>query len=335
MSQDNKGRTMIGSRALAIGSALAVVGLAAAGVVIWKSQREPLATKIVAPPQGPSKVETPAPPLKPPIDYDAVRKDAQTTLRASLRETEPAIRSEGSDMLGKIKDQPSVPVLTELAEKDPDSAVRGHVAEALGRIGATQTRDLLGKLEAVAMPPLKVYYASALARLGDPGAVKRLLGYARSKDLSVSFKAGLTLADVSQPGDPKTIAALRALAAQEAELNQLAPYAGALILTRMAALHDAEARKVLYALLDNEDEGARLAAAEGLAKLGDHSGKKVLQDVLANKSSPNRLVAAVAQLPLGEYGGLAASAMAHGYRQASSPVARTPLSTMRISPSAS
>src|SRR5262249_26682209 len=76
-------------------------------------------------------------------------------------------------------------------------------------------------------------------------------------------------------------------------------------LTRLAALHDATARKALYATLDNQDEGARLAAAEGLAKLGDDAGKAVLHEVFANPASPNRLVAAVAQIPLGEYGGLA------------------------------
>jgi serine/threonine-protein kinase len=291
-------------RSIVIVISLGVVAIAVAGAAIWRSQQE-TPHKVTTP--GHEDVVHTAPPrppvpVDPPIDYDAVRKDAQTTLRASLRRTEFAVRVLGSDALGKIKDQPSVPPLTELTEKDPDDRVRGHAADALGTIGARATAPVLAKLEAAAPPALKVWYASALARLGDKAAAKRLLAYARSKDLAVSFKAGLTLADISPPGDRSAIAALKALVKH---MPKLEPYAGALLLTKMAALRDAGARKILYALLENQDEGVRLAAAEGLAKLGDDAGKKVLQDVAANQASPNRLVAAEAQIPLGEYGGLA------------------------------
>ena len=293
-----------GKRGLVIGGGLAVAAIAS--VAIWQSQQPTRAPVVVATtkPGSDPTAGKPRPPVDKPLDYDAIRKDAQTALRASLRETEPAVRVQGSDALGKIRDQPSVPPLTELTEKDPDAEVRGHAADALGTLGASAAAQLLGRLETAAPPPLKVWYASALARLGDKGAGTRLLAYARNQDLAVSFKAGLTLADISRPGDQNAIAALKAIAVHEAELNRLAPYAGALILTKMAALRDANARKILYAILENKDEGARLAAAEGLAKLGDDAGKKVLQDVLANQASPNRLVAAVAQIPLGEYGGL-------------------------------
>jgi len=40
-------------------------------------------------------------------------------------------------------------------------------------------------------------------------------------------------------------------------MKGLFPYAGPLVLTRLGALHDATARKALYAILDNQDEGAR------------------------------------------------------------------------------
>ncbi|TMQ11267.1 MAG: hypothetical protein E6J91_23760 [Deltaproteobacteria bacterium] len=292
-----------GARAFVIGGVLAAAGIA--GIAIWQSRQEPA--------HPPAAVATPAPtpapkepprPVDRPLDHDALRKDAQILLRGTLRETEPAVRVQGSDALGAIKDQPSTPALTELTERDPDHEVRGHTAEALGAIGAATAAPLLTRLEVAAPPPLNVWYASALARLGDKTATRRLLEYAHSKDLAVSFKAGITLAEVSRPGDAAAIAALRAIARHEAELNSVAPYAGALILTRLTALHDAAARKLLYAILEHPDEGARLAAAEGLAKLGDDAGKKLLAGVLANPASPNRLVAAVAQIPLGEYGGL-------------------------------
>jgi HEAT repeat protein len=287
-------------RPVMIIGALAVI--AVAGVVIWKSTQQPGDRAAAVAPVTTEPARS-TPPVEKPIDHDTVRKEAQRTLRASLEEAEPAVRVQGADALGKIKDEPSVPALTELTEKDPDAEVRGHTADALGVIGASATTQLLGKLEAAAPAPLKVWYASALARLADKGARKRLLAYARDKDLAVSFKAGLTLADISQPGDKDAIAALKALAVHEAELNKLAPYAGALILTKLAALRDANARKILYSILESKDEGSRLAAAEGLAKLGDDSGKQVLQEVFANEASPNRLVATVALIPLGEYGG--------------------------------
>ncbi|HWO24483.1 MAG TPA: HEAT repeat domain-containing protein [Kofleriaceae bacterium] len=286
-------------RAIAItGAAITVVAIAIAGVAIWKAQQQEA-------PETPAVAPSPPPPVaERPLDHDAIRKDAQEVLRASLRESEPAVRMQGSEALGKIRDQPSVPALTELAEKDPDPEVRGHAAAALGMIGAPTVTALLVKLEAAAPSPLKVWYAAALARLGGEDEREHLLTYAHDKDLAVSFKAVLSLADVSPPGDLNTIAALQALALHEAELAAFVPHAGPLLLTRMTARHDASARKRLRALLDDKQEGTRLAAAEGLAKLGDDAGKKVLQEVLANAASPNRLAAAAALISLGEYGGL-------------------------------
>ena len=294
-------------RPVAIYAAVGVVAVAAAAFAVVKATSKhepdapPPAPAVTAQPRPP--VETPKPPPPKPIDYDQVRKDAQVTLRASLQEAEPVVRVAGSDALGKIKDQPSVGALTELAQNDPDPETRGHAADALGQIGANAAIAVLKKLEPAATPQLKVWYASALARLGEKAAKARLLQYAGDKDLTVAFKAALSLADVSQPGDAATIKALRLLAGHEAELNDIAPYAGAVILTKMAALHDAQARKILYSILEAKDEGSRLAAAEGLAKLGDDAGKKVLEDVFANEASPNRLVAGVALLPLGDYVG--------------------------------
>ncbi len=289
-----------GKRTGVIVGALAVAGLGIAGVAIWQ-QQQPEPAPVAEPAPAPTPAPGPEQPAEKPLDPEAVRKDAQAILRASLREAEPAVRVQGSDALGKLKDQPSVPALTELTEKDPDAEVRGHSGEALGAIGASDAAPLLAQLEQAAPPPLKVWYASALARLGDKGARARLLQHARARDVAVSFKAALALADTSQPGDRQAIQALAALADHNAKLNELAPYA--LILTRMAALRDATARKTLYALLERDHENARLAAAEGLAKLGDDAGKKILEDVLANQASPNQLAAAVALIPLGEYGG--------------------------------
>jgi HEAT repeat protein len=244
------------------------------------------------------------PPPPAALDYAALRAAAQGTLRESLRVVEPAVRVQGSDDLGKIKDQPSVPTLADLTEHDPDAEVRGHSAAALGVLGAASTARVLARLEDDAPPALKVWYASALARLGDKGAARRLLTYARSADLAVAFPAALMLADASVPGDKKVTAALQAMASREAELAQQDPYAGVTLAAKLTALRDARARDYLYGLLGHAREDVRLAAAEGLARLGSDEGKTVLGQVAANPASPNRLVAAVTQIAVGEYGGL-------------------------------
>ena len=226
-----------------------------------------------------------------------------TLTNAALAHTEPRVRVQGSDAVGDVRDEASVPKLIELTHGDPDDEVRGHAAGALGSIGASNAAPELGILEAKATPPLRVWYATSLLRLGDKKARKRLVQYAHDKNLAVAYKAAMALADASKPGDPEAIAALTALAAREAELNDIAPYAGAVILTRLAGLHHPQARALLYQILEQKDEGARLAAAEGLARLGDESGRNVLLAVVASEASPNRVVAAVALVRLGDYSG--------------------------------
>ncbi|MGH2899255.1 MAG: HEAT repeat domain-containing protein, partial [Solirubrobacteraceae bacterium] len=158
-------------------------------------------------------------------------------------------------------------------------------------------------LETGAGPGLKVWYASALAKLGDRNARKRLAGLAHNKRLDIAFPAALKLADVSRPGDKPALDALRALAAHEAALKDLVPNPGAVLLGKLAALRDEQARKLLYGLLDDNEEGVRLTAAEQLADLGNDAGHQVLQGILANRASPNRLLAAAALILLGDYSG--------------------------------
>lgn len=282
-------------RAGVIGSALGVTMLAAASIAIvaWPPDEPP--ASVLAPFESPLRPLDEAPPCS----------VAQDTLRAALRDTEPAVRMQAAEALGKLEDAPSIPALVELTEQDPDDDVRGGAAEALAAIGAAATVPLLQRLETAARPPLKVSYASALAQLGDAPASKQLLAYADNKDLAVSFKAWRELAGRRLPTSPQVIAALVALAARATELDALQPYAGTTILIRLAALHDATARESLHALLEQRDEGVRVAAADGLARLGDDAGRQVLRDVLANQRSPNRLVAAVAQIAIGDHSGRA------------------------------
>ncbi|HXU64848.1 MAG TPA: HEAT repeat domain-containing protein, partial [Polyangia bacterium] len=262
---------------------------AGAGAAAWRWHH------LKAPPAAPAGAAI--------TDYGALRAQAQQTLRAALQQPLAPVRVLGADALGKLRDQPSLPVLSELAERDPDAEVRGHSAAALGALGDLTVAPRLAKLEEAAPPPLKVWFAAALARLGDAHAAGRLAGYAGAPDLAVAFPAGLLLADVSAPGDAAAMAALKKLAGRESELVRRDPMAPVTLAMKLAALRDAGARQYLVGLLQHPNEGARLAAAQALAKLGDGAGRALLATIVADPASPDRLVAALAEIPLGERGG--------------------------------
>lgn len=240
---------------------------------------------------------------KPEIDRAKARANAYRVIRESLRESMPQVRAQACDATGKAEDHASIATLTGLVQTDPSHVVRGHAASALATLRAGSAVPLLDKLKTSAPPGLAVWFADALARLGNKDARKQLLGFAQKKDVAVSFRACLALANLARAGDKQVIGALRRLAAREAELNKIAPYAGAVILTKLARLKFAAARDMLYKLLEQKDAGTRSAAAEGLAKLGDEAGRRVLRQILGDASSPYRTAAAVALVSLGDYTG--------------------------------
>jgi serine/threonine protein kinase/HEAT repeat protein len=284
-------------------AAFAVAGLVVAAVAIGTSHDPVPAPRIVVP-QSPHTPIPPTPPV-PALPADPLlRERATTTMQAGLTDAEPGVRKYVAEALGAAREQAMVRELTQLAQADPDEEVRGRAAYALGALGAKATAPALAKHEITASAPLKVWYASALARFGDPRAASRLLGYARDRDLNVSLAACLNLADVTRPGDARAIAALRAIATRENELNRHMSYGGLVILAKAAALRDQTARKALYAALDDASDRVRFAAAAQLARIGDDVGREVLRTAFADQGSPDRLPAAVTLIALGEYAGL-------------------------------
>ena len=235
------------------------------------------------------------------LDLEALRDRARSILRGSLSAPEPDTRSHGADALAAVGDDESVDPLVEVVEGDPDLGVRGHAAAALAVLGGASEREVLEAIYGDAPPALKVWFDHALFELGDREARSRLREAASSRELAVSLRAALALADISKSGDREAIAALTRLAAREAELVDVAPYAGILILAKLAALRHEPARKALLEALARADEAIRLAAAEGLARLGDEAASETLKTILDDKSSPNRLIAGRALVFLGDY----------------------------------
>ena len=285
--------------------AVGVIGAVVGGYVLTRGDKRatPAQPDVVRPDPGPAPGPAPTPPAPPALDLDQVGRDARVVLRASLGDSEPQVRVHGTDGVAAVKDRESEPRLLELVATDPDALVRGHAASALGALGVTAAKKPLTAAEKQAEPALRSWYAGALARLGDRDARKRLVKYAKDDELAVAFRAALVLADLSEGGDRDAIAALMRLAAREAELNDVAPYAGAVLLGKLAALREERARTVLYQLLEDKNERSRLAAAEGLARLGDEAALAPLKQTLDDPASPNRLVAAVALVALGDYAG--------------------------------
>ena len=294
--------------ALTIIAGVAVVAAIGLGVAYFLSNRssseEPVAgggsgePVVVKEDAGPT-------PVADDIDLAKLTTDAQALLRQSLSETEPALRSAGASGLAVVGDRESGQAIAKLVEADPDPTVRGHAADALARLPHPGGDEVIASSYDKAPPALKVWLDEALLRFGQDNrqARRRLTRAAGDKDLGISFKAALALAELSEPGDKKAIRSLSKMAAREAELTSVAPYAGLVILTKLARLREEKARAVLIETLKNKDEAARVAAAEGLARLGDEAGRDALLAIVSDNSSPNQIVAARALVVLGDYSG--------------------------------
>jgi serine/threonine protein kinase len=273
--------------------ALLLTGAAAAAIYAVIIDREPEQRAAVAVDAG----------TKPALELGDTQERAGQTLRDALALPDPAARRDGADALAAVRDESAVPPLARAVERDPDLGVRGHAAAALAVLGGADERQILEAIYGEAPPELEVWFDQALHQLGDDEARDRLRDAASSRELAVSLRAALALADVSRAGDKAAVKALTRLAEREAELADVAPYAGVVILTKLAALRHPEARRALIEALTRTDEAAQLAAAEGLARLGDEAARAPLARILKDAASPNRMVAGRALVFLGDYSG--------------------------------
>ncbi|MEM9491672.1 MAG: HEAT repeat domain-containing protein, partial [Myxococcota bacterium] len=283
--------------------ALAVGGALVAQTLMDDGEDLAAAARTDRPPAEPAPSPEPDEPVPPTLDTKAVKGEARALIRGALGDVEPAVRVSACTAVGEVRDQPSIPELVDLTRADPDAEVRGRAATALAALGASDHMDTLAALARDAAPGLQVSYAEALLRLGRDKERRTLLRYAGKRDLGVSFAAATALAELSEPGDRKVRRALEKLVRREAELNDIAPYAGVTLLAHLARLGHDKAYDTLRQTLQHSAEPARLAAAEALARLGDESGTETLRAVLGDSASPNRPVAAAALIALGDYSG--------------------------------
>jgi serine/threonine protein kinase/HEAT repeat protein len=278
---------------------------AAGGVAYWRARPDDAVStlsKSSIQGAGQEPVEpTVAPSAASALDPEVIRKQSLDVIRQGAMDSDGEHRTVAIVAIGEVRDRDSMKLMLETAQTDANLGVRGAAANTLGLIGDSSVVAAMSDTETKASPELQVWFAAALARLGQSEARLRLEKYASATDLGVALKATLELAELSQPGDKAAIASLQRLVDRESELNQVAPYIGAVLLTKLARLRQPKARDILYSILGESDEGARVAAAVGLAHIGDDGGKQVLTDTLSNAASPNQLLAGKALMELGDY----------------------------------
>lgn len=255
----------------------------------------PAAEAIAAPP--------PAPPAPPALDPGRERGLASQELDRHGEDVAPEVRRFWISQIGDLADTSFRASVQARFVREPDPEVRAMEARALGVLAAEEARPAILERLPGAEPELAVWYVEALCRLQHAPSCKRLQALASHQALAVAFKATLAVADLSEPGDARAIRLLEALARREVELREFHALAGLTILSRLARLGHARARKQLYALLEHQDALLRLSAARSLAWIGDETGKDVLLAIFNDGQSPHRVDAALGLVQLGDYAG--------------------------------
>lgn len=288
-------RSMLGL-AIAV-SAISAIAIAAS-VFTGRSPAPP-------PPPRPEPVAVPqpAPPAEPAFDPSRERKNATDELDRHGEDVEPQVRRSWISQVIELADPSFGSSVQARFVRESDPEVRGMQARALGVFGAEEARPVILERLPGAEPELAVWYVEALCRLEHAPSCSRLQALAAHKTLAVAFKATLAVADLSEPGDARAIRLLEALARREVELREFHAMAGLTILSRLARLGHARARKQLYHLLEHEDVLLRLSAAKSLAWIGDETGKDVMLAIFNDGQSPHRVDAALGLVQLGDYAG--------------------------------
>jgi hypothetical protein len=132
--------------------------------------------------------------------------DLGTTALPALREalgigSSPA-RALAASLLGLHGDVPATPALTAaVGDADSPAEIRRAAAEALGRIGAPQAGEVLGRVTALGSDPaLRRAAAEALGRIGDPESAPALVAGMAAADLSVRAACADALAAIGREG---------------------------------------------------------------------------------------------------------------------------------------
>ena len=261
----------------------------------------------------PENVETPTPPPEPSFSNDELKRASVACIEGGFDAVEPGERVTSYHACTEIQHTAGGPLLIKRLSEEADSVARGHLVEALGKLGTPEARSLLDELYQETEPPLEPWFAGALYRLGVDDARSWLVELARNDDIDISLKAALALADISDPGDLPAQEALNRLYQRQDELRDVDIEAPYLVLIEMARLGNELALQQLYSWLEEDHEYRQVVVAEGLARIGDESGKGLLRAVLDDEGSEYRVRAAAALIEIGDYSGheVLSGALAH------------------------
>ncbi|MDE3242601.1 MAG: HEAT repeat domain-containing protein [Nitrospirota bacterium] len=177
--------------------------------------------------------------------------DTAASLRDGLFDPDTLVRQHSAWALGNLGEAAIDPAGLVLVQKlnDPSPAVKSTVAQAIGKIGATQGMvELLGDALEEADPATRRAVVQALGWLESPSAYQMLLDALTDEDAAVRQGAVAALGEL---GDPHALPALR------------------------------------QRLLKDPDVGVRSEAAFRLGKLGDDALLPMLQFISAKDEDAN------------------------------------------------
>ncbi|WP_199351133.1 HEAT repeat domain-containing protein [Haliangium ochraceum] len=234
------------------------------------------------------------------FDPNVEKIAARAVIEDHADDVAPEVRGAWADVLSRLGDVWFRAAAVERFAREPDAEVQALMAKLLAALGANDMVPALREAMAEAAPIQAVWYADALCELEQQSACDELREMSSHQDLAVAFTASLAATERNALDDAEMLSALERLAEREVELKEFDALSGIAILSRLALLGHARARRQLYELLDHEDEGVRLSVATALAWSGDETGKPALLAVFNDGRSQRRVDAAIGLLHLGD-----------------------------------
>jgi HEAT repeat protein len=207
-----------------------------------------------------------------------IGKPAVGAVVGAVQDEDAEVRQEAANVLGKIGDPASVPVLVELL-KDTDAPVRGMAAGALARIGEPSVDPLVASLNDPAVQPLAV---AALTRIGVP-AVDPIIGILNREKLLPSLAA--ILKDIGEPAVNPLLAAMKH---ENAAIRNGAAYA-------LGITGDPRAVDTLLAARSDSNAQVRQTSAEALAGIGSPAIAPII-NALSDKKTEDIAVYALVEI---------------------------------------
>ena len=200
-------------------------------------------------------------------------------LQTLMYDADDTVRVSAARSLGRIGNQDALDILVEVALIDESEAIRGHVVEVIGEVGA---KDQIPRVEDALLTEsddVRAHAARVLGQLGDDSSVPVLIGALEDPFYKVRSLAAHALADLA-PGDSEVHEAVRARLEEEPHEVCRVDMAWSL-----AKGGDRSRMEVIRNLLSRAaDDYGRAEAAMALGDIGEDTDIRLLEKAMNDKS---------------------------------------------------